>query len=70
MRRLPLTILRQLFVADQQTQLARQILLAIVIVCRASYFDRWDWPLWLLLLLGLNSAYAIAAALYRPGRNG
>ena len=35
-----------------------------MIVSRNRYFDCWDWPVSLLLMLGCNSAYAIYCALY------
>jgi hypothetical protein len=37
------------------------LVLFLLIVSRSEFFDRWDWPLSILLVLGLNSAYALYA---------
>ena len=34
-----------------------------IIISRNGFFDRWDWPVWLILVLGVNSAYAIYSVL-------
>jgi hypothetical protein len=39
------------------------IVLALMILSRISYFDRWDWPPALVLIFALNSVYAVACAL-------
>lgn len=38
------------------------VVLFLMIVSRASFFDNWDWPVGLLLILGMSSAYALACA--------
>lgn len=38
------------------------VVLFLMIVSRASFFDNWDWPIGLLLILGMSSAYALACA--------
>jgi hypothetical protein len=40
------------------------LVLPIMIVSRLSYFDRWDWPLSLVLVVGANAVLAIVAALF------
>src|SRR5262249_36938841 len=37
--------------------------LFLIIISRNSFFDRWDWPVWFILVLGVNSACAIYAVL-------
>ena len=37
--------------------------LFLIIISRNGFFDRWDWPVWLILVLGVNSAYAIYSVL-------
>jgi len=37
------------------------IVLFLMIVARASFFDRWDWPPSIILIFGLNSVYAAYA---------
>ena len=55
------------FVADRTEHLGSLIMgpfivLFLMIVSRVSFFDRWDWPLALLLVLGLNSVWVLASA--------
>jgi len=38
------------------------VVLFLLIISRLSYFDRWDWPLSLIAIMGINSLYAILAA--------
>ena len=38
------------------------VVLFLMIISRLTYFDRWDWPLSLVAIIGLNSLYAIVAA--------
>jgi hypothetical protein len=37
------------------------VVLFLVIVSRYQFFDRWDWPILLILVFGFNSAYALYA---------
>lgn len=39
------------------------LVLALLIVSRLSYFDRWDWPVSLMVVLGTHSIIAIASVL-------
>lgn len=39
------------------------IVVFVMIISRLSIFDRWDWPPALIAIIGINSAYAIFAAL-------
>jgi hypothetical protein len=43
------------------------LVLFLMIVSRISYFDDWDWPPALVLVLGANAAYAITCALSLRG---
>jgi hypothetical protein len=38
------------------------VVLFLMIISRASVFDNWDWPVGLLLILGLSSVYALMCA--------
>ncbi len=37
------------------------VILFLMIIARASFFDRWDWPPSVIAVMGLNSGYAIYA---------
>ncbi|MGD8377465.1 MAG: hypothetical protein PVF68_15140, partial [Acidobacteriota bacterium] len=39
------------------------VILFLMILSRSTYFDRWDWPIPLIILIGLNSAYLLGCAL-------
>lgn len=39
------------------------VILFLMILSRSTYFDRWDWPVPLIILIGLNSAYLLGCAL-------
>jgi hypothetical protein len=38
------------------------VVLFLMIISRLSYFDRWDWPLSLIAIMGVNSVAAVGAA--------
>lgn len=40
------------------------IVLFLMVVARHTYFDRWDFPVSLMVIFGLNAAYALGNAIY------
>jgi hypothetical protein len=55
------------FLARHTASVGRLILypfaiLALIVLARVGYFDRWDWPLSLVIILGTNSLLALACA--------
>jgi hypothetical protein len=57
------------FIAERTKVVSRLIyypfvVLFVLIIARNHFFDRWNWPLGLIILFGLNSAYALFCALH------
>jgi hypothetical protein len=57
------------FVADRTRVVARLIwypliVLTLLVVARWSVFDNWSWPASLLIIYGLNAAWALGSAVY------